>query len=183
MVTKNGIIFIRRVILVEIWKIINDYFNYEISNLGNIRSHKSGEPKLLKGGYDKDGYHLILLYNEKGRVTRKVHRLVAEYFVDNPDNKPHVNHKDGNKKNNNANNLEWVTPSENTQHSFDVLGKKTQFSYGKRPVVQKDKITGAIIKVHESAKDAEKDGFYRQNIVGVCKGRAKTHRGYSWSYL
>jgi hypothetical protein len=167
----------------EIWKTIRDYPKYQISSLGNIKSHQGDSPRLLKGGYDRDGYHLILLYNEKGRVSKRVHRLVAEAFIPNPDKKPQVNHKDGNKKNNNLDNLEWASNSENITHSFVKLGKQNQFTKQHVAVVQKDLKTGEILKVYESAKKATKNGFHRQSIVGCCRGYRKSHKGYSWSYL
>lgn len=69
----------------------------------------------------QNGYQLIKLYKSK---TCSIHRLVAETFIDNPENKPEVNHKDSNRANNSVNNLEWVTKSENVQHSYICGNKK-----------------------------------------------------------
>ena len=98
----------------EIWKEIDGYDGkYFISNLGRVKSfqrEKSG--KLLALSHDNDGYLLVgLHYAQKGIPDKKakVHRLVAQAFVPNPNNYPEVNHKDENKENNNANNLEWCT--------------------------------------------------------------------------
>jgi len=75
------------------------------------------------------GYYKVVLQNEKAvGVNHRIHRLLAELFIPNPDNKPITNHKDGNKQNNNLNNLEWVTDSENQQHSVNVLGNKPVIS-------------------------------------------------------
>lgn len=114
----------------EVWKVIPGYSGaYEASSLGRIRStprwRNGGTiPAFLKGqilqpSLDKDGYLFVSIQFEKEGVGRRVSRLVAESFHSNPNNWPVVNHKDGNKANNHASNLEWCTVSYNTQHSFD----------------------------------------------------------------
>ena len=84
---------------------------YSITNDGKVYSYISG--RYLHKGFDKDGYALVTLSRDNYRRTYRVHRLVAETFVDNPDNKEEVNHKDFNVKNNWFENLEWVTQKEN----------------------------------------------------------------------
>jgi hypothetical protein len=97
----------------EEWKQIQDYDNYEVSSLGNVRNCNTGRVLKLtcKGGYIFTG----LSQNSNGK-TCPVHRLVALAFIDNPENKPQVNHKDKNRSNNNVSNLEWSTASENNIH-------------------------------------------------------------------
>lgn len=73
--------------------------------------------RILKLGLGTHGYYGVVLFND-GRTTKTVHRLVAEAFIPNPNNLPDINHKDGNKLNNNVNNLEWMTRSENMLHYF-----------------------------------------------------------------
>jgi len=107
----------------ENWKPLKDYEGlYEISNMGRVKSLvKKGNntQKIRKTGLDvATGYTNVQLRKNNKPLTKRVHRFVAEAFVPNPDNKPVVNHKDGNKKNCKANNLEWMTYSENTLHSF-----------------------------------------------------------------
>lgn len=95
------------------WKQIQDFPNYEVSSLGNVRNSKTGRvlKQMCKGGYLFVG----LSQNSNGKTT-SVHRLVALAFIDNPENKPQVNHKDKNRGNNNVSNLEWSTASENNIH-------------------------------------------------------------------
>ena len=111
----------------EIWKAFNA--EVEVSNFGSVRTiyrkvkysdkYINAKGRTLKPATDKKGY-LRVAFKQLGKhTTFKVHRLVAQLFVNNDFNKPMVNHKDGNKKNNNFENLEWVTNSENIQHAFD----------------------------------------------------------------
>lgn len=113
----------------EEWRDIKGYEGrYQISSTGLVKSlnyHREGRDKILSFNKSaKNGYLYVALCNGSGKIKcGKPHRLVAEHFIPNPDNKPYVNHKDGNKHNNNVENLEWVTPLENNLHAYHVLGK------------------------------------------------------------
>lgn len=113
----------------EIWKDVTGYEGiYQVSNFGKIRSldrkikNKYGYRminwKIIKPFSWGSGYLYVNLQKEQSRISKSIHRLVAESFVENKENKPEVNHKDGNKKNNRAENLEWVTSSENEKHAY-----------------------------------------------------------------
>lgn len=108
----------------EIWKDIEGYEGlYQVSNFGKVKSlnyKRQNKVKILKpsqtgkGAFKGQGYLSLHLKNKQF----KVHRLVAEAFIPNKENKPQINHKDGNKLNNNSNNLEWCTNSENQKHAW-----------------------------------------------------------------
>lgn len=103
------------------------YEDYYVSKCGQVFSFKRN--KILKPKIDKDGYCEYTLRIDKNPKYLRGHRIVAETFLENPKNKPTVNHKDGNRQNNNLSNLEWATYSENNQHRYDVLNYKKLVDY------------------------------------------------------
>ena len=100
----------------EIWKCVNGYEEYLVSNYGNIKSRKYGKEKMLSFTKDKDGYYKVKLYKNKKCKVAYIHRLVAETFIDNPNNYNVVNHIDENKQNNNVKNLEWCSIKYNNNY-------------------------------------------------------------------
>ena len=107
----------------EIWKQIEGFNGYEVSNLGNIRSsiscyRKSKEFLILKPGKITSGYLHVMLRKEGISISKLVHRLVAENFINNISNKPFINHLNGIKSDNRLINLEWTTQSENQKHAY-----------------------------------------------------------------
>lgn len=91
---------------------------YIISNEGHILSRYTG--KLLKSKVSKRGYYNVKLYKNKKQFTKKIHRLIAEAFIPNPENKPQINHKNGNKLDNSLENLEWCNNFENAKHAHET---------------------------------------------------------------
>lgn len=154
------------------WKHINGIENYLISEDGEVLSLD----KLLSLKQQiRSGYLSVELQGKK----YKIHRLVAKNFlINNDETKIIVNHKDGNKLNNNVNNLEWVSASENVQHAVDTgLISKTE-----RRVIQMD-LEGKEIKIHNTLRGAGKETCIDAGgIAKVCKGNRKTAGGFTWKF-
>lgn len=167
------------VFLKEFWKSINGFSNYEVSNFGNVRNKTTEhvlKPRLCKNGYTQ----VSIKSDEKEKfINQYVHRLVAVAFIENPENKPEVNHKDGNKQNNSVINLEWCTASENQKHRHTVGITKTS----NRKVGKFDN-QGNLVNSYDSIVEAaEKENHPRVSIDSVLHGKRKTLNGYIWKYL
>ena len=103
----------------ELWKVVQGFEDYEISTQGRVRSSKHQRTHILKPRITHDGYVWYSLCKNGKGYTRRANRLVAEAFIPNPEGKPTVNHKDGDKRNNCVDNLEWMTKSEQMQHAYE----------------------------------------------------------------
>lgn len=171
----------------EIWKDINGFSGYQVSNLGNVKSNERFETTngcvkerfikeiILQPATDR-GYKIVSLSKGKRQYMKKVHRLVAQAFIPNPDNKRTVNHKDCNPSNNLLDNLEWATDLENTRHAR----KNNRMSDEKEVVMIKD---GIIIKIFKSISQANREtGIQISNISYCCSGIRKTAGGYNWKF-
>ena len=160
------------------WKTINTNPNYQINEDGEIFSLYT--QRTIKTFPDKDGYIKAHLYNkEKNNYTNYfVHRLVLENFVcPAPCDRPEVHHKDGNRSNNNIENLEWVSRKENDSH---VIHKVNDGSYEPIKVQQLD-LNGKLIAEYESMSEASrKTGCHISKISLVCSGKRFTTGGFKW---
>lgn len=170
----------------ELWVEIEGYNGkYWVSNHGRVKMVEMqffNKPFRLMKPQTAKGYKCIRLYNSKGWKDYLVHRLVADYFIPNPNNFPHVNHKDENPSNNMADNLEWCTRLYNVRYGTAIERKKEKLKKYKKPVEQYSK-DGVFIKRWDSATDAANElGLYSHCICQVAKGINKTHGGYVWKY-
>ena len=158
----------------EIWKDKKDYEgHYQVSNFGRVKSIKFGKEIILKQSIRHGYYYVGLLKNGKHK-NYLVHRLVAEAFLENPDNLPQVNHKDENKQNNVVSNLEWCTHEYNNTYG-------TRIERCSKPVLQFD-LNGNLIKEWKSINECGRNGFKKSDICKCCRGERKTHRGFIWKY-
>lgn len=181
--------------MAEIWKDIVGYEGlYEVSNLGNIRSVNWGKRGYSKNLYLKPhnkGYLQVELFKNGNRKMFMVHRLVAQAFLENNDNLPLVNHKDENKENNRADNLEWCNNSYNVCYSLNKHGIVT----GKRPTVTRHNSKRTELKVVQITMDGKtvrewensrtvflSTGMSDWSISECCRGKRKTAYGYIWRY-
>lgn len=180
----------------EIWKTISSNENYEVSNLGNVRSKdrwvkntgsKAGgyfqKGKTLKLCIAKNGYSVVNIGKFR---TQYVHRLVCVAFIGEIHYKMTVNHKDGNKQNNRADNLEIMTYQENHLHAFHTLRRKPS-CLGKnntgpsKPVCQIKE--GNVIAIFPSAREAERmTGIPYRAISACCHGYKDNAGGYKWKF-
>lgn len=164
----------------EEWKNIEGYDGlYKVSNLGRVKSlgnEKTRKEKILKTGKTKDGYLQVGLHKEGKRKKCYVHRLVAQAFIENPNNFNEVNHIDENKENNISTNLEWCTGKSNCNHGS--RNEKIRVALSKRV---KCKETGIIYASTHQAQ--RKTGVSQGNISSCCNGRYKTAGGYHWQYI
>ena len=168
-------------IFIEKWNTVNDFPDYEISSFGNVYSNK--RDIVMKPYHDGWGYQCVTLSSRSEKSKqKKVHRLVAEAFIPNPYNKPEINHIDGNKDNNNVENLEWVTRSENEIHAFKHgLNVRNSYDAGrpKRRVMITE--TGQIFN---SLTDCARYlGCTRQNVMRCANGKYEQCMGYHIKFI
>lgn len=151
---------------------------YQISNLGRVKSLKYGKERILKPKKDRHGYLGVNLKIDSKSKDYRVHRLVAQAFIPNLNNKPVINHKDCNKENNRADNLEWCTQQENVKYSYDLGHIKIPTP--KKPIIQYD-LEGNFIKEWDCLLEAIK-AYNNYHICECCKGKKNKASGYIWKY-
>lgn len=166
----------------EIWKDIEEYEGlYQVSNLGRVKSLYTND--ILKGCKTSNGYLKVNLYKNSVKSTKTIHRLVAESFISNPENKSQVNHINENKTNNMVSNLEWSTSKENNNHGTRNKRAGKAISKSKSiPIIATNLKTGDSTEFYGTKECARQLGLHRSNITSVLKDRLKQTGGYTFKY-
>ena len=172
----------------EVWKDVKGYEGlYEVSTMGRVKSLRSG--KILKPAKNKNGYLRVDLYKDGKQKHFLVHRLVAEAFLGNPDNKPCVNHLSEVKTSNHYSNLEFCTQKENlnwgtrTERAAKAISKAlTNRKDQSKPVVGIDPDTGKVVVEFPSTREAGRNGYDQGHVSKCCNGKKKTSYGFIWRY-
>lgn len=172
--------------MTEIWKSVVGYEGiYEVSNLGNVRNvnWRGLGYRNLALARDKDGYLMVTLCNNGIQRVARVHRMVANAFIENPYNKPQVNHKDENKTNNKIDNLEWVNSFENNNHGTrNARISKSKLNTNCKSVLQLEK-NGELLKEWVSISEVCRQFGYDTGLISrCCMGKKKSAYGYLWKY-
>ena len=172
----------------EQWKAIAGYDGqYEVSDLGRIKSLKYAKEKILKPRKNLGGYLQVILHKDGNSKTITVHRLVATAFISNPGNLETVNHKDEVKTNNAVSNLEWMSREDN--NNYGTRNKRVSEARLNHPAFSNqvqmfNKQTGELLATFPSLMEAKRvTGIDKSHISACCLGKLKSAGGYIWKYF
>lgn len=185
----------------EIWKDIPGYeWLYQASSLGRIKSLKRKADRMIRLSHDTNWYHQFSLYKHQSHKHGRVHRIVAQLFISNPDKKFYINHINGLKDDNRVENLEWCTASENTRHAWDSklakvsmnnhfklhnpgrwkFGSKNHWAKGVTQIT----IDGLFIQSWWSLMDARRATWINQSSISMCcNNKRKSAGGFVWKFI
>lgn len=150
---------------------IKNFEGYFVDRDGNIYSNRKYKiPTKLVGKEDKDGYLEYGLYQNGKRIFMRGHRIVATQFLENPENKQMVNHKNGIRNDNRVENLEWVTDSENKQHSFNVLKREPTIN-GNKEITLINKETKEELNFRSIKQCSEFLGISHEHLGRMINGK------------
>lgn len=159
----------------EEWKDITGYEGlYQVSNLGRVKSIGYGKIKLLNPGTVGNGYLMVILYKDGKHKTFLVHRLVALAFIPNTENLPQVNHKNEDKTDNRACNLEWCDAKYNNTYGSRTTDMKTVKQFTKEGI-----LVSSYPSINETARQT---GFPSKKISDCCHYRRKSWKGFLFKF-
>lgn len=171
----------------EIWKTIEDYPNYMISNMGNVKAikwHRGNKEKEIKLYTTYKGYLRVRLSKNGKAKQFQIHRLVAQAFIPNPENKPYIDHINTDRTDNRVENLRWVTNKENCNNPIS----KNNYSIGNKgktavSILQFTK-DGNFVRKWDSMSDAKQELGIKSSLSGYCGNKygRKSVGGYIWQY-
>lgn len=170
------------------WKVIKGFEDYEVSSDGFIRSNRCKRSKIIRGHVGKGGYVMVALIAKDSTVKKykSVHRIVAEAFIENPENKPCIDHINTIKTDNRVENLRWCTPKENARNPITMIRmlkacqltteqqKKMVYVYNENLEYQSG---------FTSTADAGRKGYSQGNVTRCCGGALRRYLGLIWSYI
>ena len=166
--------------MTEVWKDIDGYEGYQVSNIGNVRSMNYRGTGIAKNLIPKENNCGRLWVELKGKPFL-IHRLVATAFIPNENNLPQINHKDENPKNNNVENLEWCT-GEYNRNAYLANHKGGRRKNNVVPVNQIDCFGNIVKRWDDSRTIANETGMNQWSITQCCDGKRKTAYGFRWQY-
>ena len=190
----------------EIWKtaVYDDELYeglYKVSNLGRILSlnyNHTGKPGLMNPGKDTNGYSMVILWKNGEPKTIKVHRLVAQTFLPNPENKPCINHKIEGDEGKTINmvffnedgtidkertTIEWATYKENNDYGTRTeRAAKARINGKKSKKVLQFTLNGEFVREWESTMECGRNGFCQSHVAACCRGERKSHKGFCFMY-
>lgn len=171
-------------------KEIEEFEDYQISDDGRVWSKKSN--KWLKPNMDSGGYFFVCLCKYGVVYHKLIHRLVAETFIPNPDNKNEIDHINTLKNDNRISNLRWATRKDNMNNTITkqkMIGrkhseqaKKKMSEVSPKKTVYQYTLDGKLVKIWVSTNECGRNGFNQSHVWACCKGKRKTHKGFKWSY-
>ena len=164
----------------EIWKIMKEHKNYEVSNCGKVKNKKTG--RILKTTKNNKGYERFIVYINKKPSIFYMHRVVANNFIDNPNNYEQINHKNEDKLDNRVENLEWCNNKYNanygTRNKRIIEKKRHTF----KTIIQKDKNDNIVKIWKDICEIQEQTNYDKHNIYKSCEKKYKYAYGYKWEY-
>lgn len=164
----------------EVWKDIEGYENYQVSNYGRVKSLKFSKERILKPEKNNGGYLYVFLSKNCIEKRYYIHRLVAQAFIVNPDGLKEINHKNEVKTDNRVENLEWCDRKYNNTYGTCIKRRIEKLS----KTVYQYSLNNKLIREWSSSHEVERQTkFAQSHINGCCNGRLKTAYGYKWSYI